>query len=95
MGARVAFLSDVPPASSQTAAARNAVTVPAEAVQTTGDTSIVYLVHDSAVERRAVRLGAKTDTAQTIIAGLEAGSIVAIGDLSKLSDGAKISVQKD
>ncbi len=95
MGARVAFLSDAPSTSPQAATARSAVTVPAEAVQTAGDTSIVYLVHDSAVERRAVRLGAKTDSAQTIVAGLDAGSLVAIGDLTKLSDGAKIRIEKD
>ncbi len=95
MGARVAFLSDAPSTSPQAATARSAVTVPAEAVQTAGDTSIVYLVHDSAVERRAVRLGAKTDSAQTIVAGLDAGSLVAIGDLTKLSDGVKIRIEKD
>jgi hypothetical protein len=46
------------------------------------------------VERRAVRLGGKTTAGQVVTAGLEAGNTVALGDLSKLSDGARVRIEK-
>jgi hypothetical protein len=96
MGARVSFLNDTEPAAGRSAqaAAPHAVLVPADAVLTGGDASIVYVVHGSTVERRAVRLGAKTNAGQLVIAGLEAGATVALGDLSKLSDGAHVRIEK-
>ena len=57
-----------------------------------GHDSIVYVVHDSIVERCVVKLGAKNGTQQTVIAGLKSGSIVATGDLSRLRTGAKVRV---
>jgi hypothetical protein len=70
------------------------VSIPAEAITTSGDVSIVYVVHGSAVERRAIRLGGKTSAGQLVIAGLEPGTLVALGDLSKLSDGAHVRIEK-
>jgi RND family efflux transporter MFP subunit len=95
MGARVAFLSEIEP--SRPGAEKSAapgVAVPADAVTTSGNTSIVYLVHGATVERRAVRLGGKSSAGQIVIAGLEAGNIVALGDLSRLSDGARVRIEK-
>ncbi len=95
MGARVSFLTEQEPTTAGvTPAASRGVIVPADAVQTSGDASIVYLVHDNTVERRAVKLGAKTDNGQIVIAGLDAGNVVALGDLSQLSDGARIRIEK-
>jgi hypothetical protein len=96
MGARVSFLSEQAPpvAGAEKSAPAPGVIVPAEAVATSGDTSVVYVIHDSIVERRAVRLGAKTAAGQIILAGLSVGNIVALGDLTKLSDGARIHVEK-
>jgi RND family efflux transporter MFP subunit len=95
MGARVAFLSDTEP---DTAAAERkppaGVSVPADAIGTDGTTSIVYVVHGSTVERRAVRLGGKTNSGQIVTAGLEPGNTVALGDLSKLSDGMRVRIDK-
>ncbi len=94
MGARVAFLSDNEPAAS---AARNplpGVVIPADAIAASGGANIVFVVHGSTVERRAVRLGGKTGSGQIVSAGLEPGSIVALGDLSKLSDGARVRIEK-
>ena len=95
MGARVAFLSDNEPAA---AGAEKSpvpgVVIPADSVITSGTASIVFVVHGSTVERRAVRLGGKTASGQVISAGLEPGSIVALGDLSKLSDGAHVRIEK-
>jgi RND family efflux transporter MFP subunit len=96
MGARVSFLSEKEPEAAGAAktAAVPGVIIPAEAVATSGDTSIVYVVHNPTVERRAVRLGAKTGTGQVVIAGLVIGDTVAIGDLNKLGDGVRVRVEK-
>ena len=95
MGARVAFLSENEPASA--GGAKNpvlGVVIPADAVTASGTASIVFVVHGSTVERRAVRLGGKTSSGQIVTAGLEPGNIVALGDLSKLSDGTRVRVEK-
>ena len=97
MGARVSFLTEKEPQSpgaDKTPAAAAGVIIPAEAIATSGDTSIVYVVHGSTVERRALRLGAKTAAGQVVIAGLAAGDTVALGDLTKLSDGVRIRIEK-
>jgi RND family efflux transporter MFP subunit len=94
MGARVAFLSENEP---NAGAAKNplpGVIIPADAVSTSGATSIVFVVHGSTVERRAVRLGGKAGSGQSVIAGLEPGNVVALGDLTKLSDGARVRIEK-
>jgi RND family efflux transporter MFP subunit len=93
MGTRVAFLGDAP-APTATVPKPAGVIVPAEAVQGTGDTGTVFVVHDNMVERRTVRLGGRAEDGQTILAGLSAGERVAIGDLSKLGDGTKIRVSE-
>jgi RND family efflux transporter MFP subunit len=95
MGARVAFLSEAEPGAPGTQkGAAPGVMVPADAVTASGANSIVYVVHGSTVERRAVRLGGKSAAGQIVIAGLEAGNTVALGDLSRLSDGARIRIEK-
>jgi RND family efflux transporter MFP subunit len=95
MGARVAFLSNTEP--SPAGGDKNpvpGVTIPADAIVTDGTASIVYLVHGSTVERRAVRIGGKTNSGQIVTAGLEPGNTVALGDLSKLSDGTRVRIDK-
>jgi RND family efflux transporter MFP subunit len=95
MGARVAFLSDNEPATAGAAKSPIAgVTVPADAITTSGTASIVFVVHGSTVERRAVGLGGKISSGQIVSAGLEPGNIVALGDLSKLSDGTRVRIEK-
>ncbi len=96
MGARVSFLDDSKPTGGDVMTAAPAVVVPPEAVQVSsdqgGDTGVVFIVNDNKVERRAVRLGAKTNDGQIILAGLTAGTNVAVGDLTLLSDQTKIKI---
>lgn len=97
MGARVSFLDNSAVENAgQAASAAPAVVVPPEAVQTNGaqgsDTGVVFIVNDDKVERRAVRLGAKTNDGQIILAGLSAGAKVAVGDLGLLSDQAEVQI---
>jgi RND family efflux transporter MFP subunit len=98
MGARVSFLSEAAPQASGAPAARPGVLVPPEAVQSSGgnsDAGVVYVIRgDATVERRAVRLGARGSDGQTIVSGLSGGERVAVGDFAKLTDGAKIKIEK-
>jgi len=93
MGARVSFLSRAQNGANGAASA-GAVTLPADAVQaSTGSaTGTVYVLHDGTVERREVKLGARDAEAQTVLAGLSAGERVAVGDFTKLTDGAHVKV---
>jgi RND family efflux transporter MFP subunit len=92
MGARVSFLEDTNGANKVVSAAP-AVVVPPEAVQASGDTGVVFLVSGNKVERRAVRLGAKTTDGQIVLAGLSGGATVAVGDLNLLTDQAKVRIE--
>ncbi|MGC1457037.1 MAG: efflux RND transporter periplasmic adaptor subunit [Steroidobacteraceae bacterium] len=94
MGARVSFQEDASPAATSSAptVSSTAVVVPAEAVQTEGDSGTVYVVDGHTVQRKSVQLGLKDSTGQTILSGLEPGTTVAIGDFTKLKDGARIKV---
>jgi RND family efflux transporter MFP subunit len=93
MGARVSFLSETPAQSGVSPA--KGVIVPPEAIATSGEASISYVVHGTTVERRAVRLGGKSEAGQLVVAGLDAGAIVVVGDLSKLHDGTTVRVSSN
>jgi RND family efflux transporter MFP subunit len=91
MGVRVSFLAD--PTQEPGSKAAGGVNLPSNAVQGSGATGAVFVVHDDTVERRAVRLGAGSGDSITILSGLAAGERVAVGDLTQLKDGAKIRVE--
>jgi RND family efflux transporter MFP subunit len=93
MGARVSFLENKTEAETATTSAAPAVVIPTDAVVADGSgTGVVFIVNDDKVERRAVRLGAKTNDGQIVLAGISAGTRLAVGDLSKLADQAKVKV---
>ena len=95
MGVRVAFLdtpTSAPTESASAASAQRAFVVPTDAVQSSGDTGVVFVLNDDRVERRAVRLGARVANGQVVLSGLTAGARVAAGDLSQLADGARVRV---
>ena len=65
--------------------------IPPDAVQANGDTGTVFIINgNDTVERRVVRLGARTTDGQLVLSGLSGGARVAVGNLGALSDGAKI-----
>jgi len=66
--------------------------VPTSAVQANGDTGVVYVLNEDHVERRSVRLGARTSAGQVVLSGLTSGARLATGDLEKLTDGAKVRI---
>ena len=100
MGARVSFLDDAPAAAAAGSAPKPAgVVIPAAAVQSSGaagsDTGAVFVIKGDKVERRAVKLGAKSGSEQTVLAGLVPGDRVALGELARLKDGAVVRVDDD
>ena len=92
MGARVAFLEDAASAEDQGASQtrQRAVIVPMEAVQSDGDTGVVFVIENDVLERRTVRLGARSSGGQVVLAGLAEGARLAVGDFSLLTDGARV-----
>jgi RND family efflux transporter MFP subunit len=92
MGVRVSFLADSPQEPGAKPAA--GVNLPSNAVQGSGDSGVVFVVHGDSVERRAVRLGAGSSDSVTVLSGLAAGDGVAIGDFTRLKDGIKIRVEQ-
>jgi RND family efflux transporter MFP subunit len=92
MGVRVAFLGEAPETGG-TRTASGGVSLPPGAVQSSGETGVVYVLRGSTVERRAVRLGASNGERVVVLAGLTPGERVAVGDFSKLKDGAEIHIE--
>ena len=95
MGVRVAFLDTPSSGSTETSSAggtQRAFLVPADAVQASGDTGVVFVLNEDRAERRAVKLGARVAGKQIVLSGLTAGARVATGDLSQLADGTKVRV---
>ena len=90
MGVRVSFLTGEQPEAQAQAAP--GVLAPAEAIAQDQGTSIVYVIQGETVERRAVKVGDKRGAQVQVLAGLSGGERVAIGDFTKLSDGARIEV---
>jgi RND family efflux transporter MFP subunit len=89
MGARVSFQTG--PASGPIG---HALTVPPQAISGNGADGTVFLIEGDAVLARPVKVGLRTANSVTIISGVAAGDRLAVGDLTKLRDGAKVSVQE-
>ena len=92
MGAHVSFLDAAADLSAGSAPAMPSVIVPLAAVQANGDAGIVFVITGDRVVRQTVRLGSRNADSQTILAGLQPGSDLAIGDFSKLRDGGRIRI---
>jgi len=92
MGVRVAFLDDPKEDPNAVRVAHRAVVVPQAAVQTNGDTGVVYVIEDDTIERRAVRLGSRSAEGQIVLSGLESGARLAVADFAELADGARIRI---
>lgn len=90
MGIRVSFMDDAAP----TADVSKGVVVPAEGVRARGDTGVVFAIYGDRVKEEPVRLGKRVADGQIILSGLSSGERIAIGDLSKLADGAKIRLEQ-
>jgi RND family efflux transporter MFP subunit len=92
MGVRVAFLDGAPGADGAGQKVGGAALPPA-AVQSSGAAGVVFVIHDSTVERRAVKLGAADGERVVVLAGVTPGERVAVGDFARLKDGAEIRIE--
>jgi RND family efflux transporter MFP subunit len=96
MGVRTSFLTEEKPAGGEQAVAPpKGVVIPAAAVRDDSGAKVVFVVKGETVERRAITAGPARGDQLVIEGGLSAGEAVALGDLAKLSDGAKVKVEKE
>jgi hypothetical protein len=91
MGVKVAFLRDEPAAGQAPAAA--SILVPKGAVKTADGKSIVFVLKDDRVERRAVRVGLEHGDQVELVSGVSAGERVVVDAPQTLKDGDKVKVQ--
>lgn len=92
MGARVSFLEASSPQPAANSPRPSEVLVPPEAVQTHGDTGLVYVISGDHIQSRKVQLGSLSNAGQTVLGGLQAGALLAVGDFARLHDGMKIRI---
>jgi RND family efflux transporter MFP subunit len=91
MGVKVAFMGEPEPASQ--APARPRLTVARAGVRTDQGQSIVFVVVEDRVERRAVRVGDARGEQVEIVSGLAAGDRVVVEGPPELVDGSRVIVR--
>lgn len=87
MGVKLAFLGDQPTVSPSGAAIDPVATIPASAVHSAGNQTVVFLMHDGVLERRAIRVGPTRGDTVDVLAGLSPGDLVVTGGPDGLHDG--------
>ncbi len=92
MGVKVTFLGDEPKETK--GAPAPAALVSSDAVRDDGGKSVVFLVRDGKLERRAVTTGNTRGPETEIIAGLQPGDVVVTKSPSPLKDGEEVQVQR-
>ncbi|TJY65049.1 efflux RND transporter periplasmic adaptor subunit [Sinimarinibacterium sp. CAU 1509] len=88
MGIRVSFMNEPSPAGE--GSTPKGVLVPADAVLD----GVVFVVNGEQVERRAVRIAGTHADGVIVESGLRSGERIATGDLSRLSDGARVTIKQ-
>jgi RND family efflux transporter MFP subunit len=92
MGVKVSFLKDAPTPGQASAAPR--VVVPKAAVRSADGRSIVFVLKDDRVERRAVSVGLENGDQVELVSGVSAGERVVVDGPATLKDGDKVRVQQ-
>lgn len=73
---------------------RSGVTaIPHEALISENGKTLVYVIENDTAYRREIEQGVRRDGQVEVMAGLEAGEIVAAGNLDALEDGSRVEVQ--
>jgi RND family efflux transporter MFP subunit len=91
MGVKVSFLNERP--ANQAAAARPRLLVPKAAIRSADGRSVVFVMHEDRVERRAVSVGTTTGEQTEVLSGINAGDRVVVDGPQTLKDGDKVKVQ--
>jgi len=92
MGVKVSFLRDEEPAQAAAPVAR--VTVPKSAIRTVDGKTVVFVLRDERVERRAVRAGLEDGDQIEVLSGLTAGERVVIEGAAELKDGDRVKIRQ-
>jgi RND family efflux transporter MFP subunit len=92
MGVKVSFLRDAP-APGQAAVVPRAL-VPKTAVRTADGRSVVFVLKEDRVERRAISVGLENGDQVEVISGVSAGERVVVEAPQTLEDGDKVKVQQ-
>ncbi|HET7697290.1 MAG TPA: efflux RND transporter periplasmic adaptor subunit [Vicinamibacterales bacterium] len=92
MGVKVSFLRDAPAAGADAAPVVPRVLVPKAAVRSENGRSIVFVIKEGRVERRAVSVGQETGDQIEVLSGLTAGERVVTDGPPTLKDGDKVKV---
>jgi RND family efflux transporter MFP subunit len=90
MGVKVAFHETAEEESTATPAQS---LVPQPAVRTEGGQTVVFVVEDEIVDRRAISIGRSVGTDIEIMAGVTPGDRVVVSESDGLSDGQKVKVK--
>jgi len=91
MGVKVSFLADEEPARAEATGPR--VTVPAQAIRTVDGRTVVFVLREDRVERRAVRAGNERGGQVEVLSGVSAGERIVIEGPDTLQDGDRVRVQ--
>jgi RND family efflux transporter MFP subunit len=91
MGVKVSFLRDEEPAVEGAPVAR--VRVPSGAVRRVDGRTVVFVLRDDRVERRAVTTGTENSGQVDVLSGLTAGERVVVEGPETLADGDQVRVQ--
>ena len=90
MGIKVSFLNERAAAPDASAATRARLLVPKAAVRKQDGSSILFIVKEERVERRAVTVGAEDGDQVEIVSGVTAGERVVVDGPPTLADGARV-----
>ena len=93
MGVKVAFLGNEAPAAKGKGSAAKAL-IPQSAVRQDGGNSIVFLVRDGKLERRAVNLGAQHGSDVEVMAGVSPGDSLVVRGPEALRDGQSVQIRQ-
>jgi RND family efflux transporter MFP subunit len=91
MGVKVSFLNERPTAAASAPRAR--LVVPSSAVRTADGRSIVFVLKDDRIERRAISVGPPVGDQVEVLSGVSAGERVVVDGPQTLKDGDKVKVQ--
>lgn len=94
MGVKVAFLSENPNGQKGTADRKDSVLIPKGAVHSEDGKSLVYLVKDNKLERRAVALGGQRGDDVEVTAGVKTGDSLVVSGPESMHDGETVRVKQ-
>jgi RND family efflux transporter MFP subunit len=93
MGVKVSFLAEERPATDPAAPPRVKLLVPSAAVRTADGRSVVFVLKDDHVERRAISVGAAVGDQVEVLSGVSVGERIVADGPPTLKDGDKVKVQ--